>query len=782
MNPHILTNAASSKRSLDHAAEDLVWLAGTEAISPELFGRKAAALCLSGTLGWRVPCGFAVSAGLVARIATGCETAVDRLGLLSFWGSAMRTFGGASAIVRSSSSVENPSSTSFSGVFRSVRGIRSYEELITAIRRCHGSAHSIHARRYADLRHADLPMQHMGVLVQQEIRATHSALLQVSTDEYFMVEAFQGGLARRIQGHGSPDYVARVERGKRRILRSSREIPASFVAQVHALADDVKQFLATTTSADAVLELASDGSAVFILQLDLVGNVHAVRATRPSLHVEMRGTVLEPYLTPLGVKGAAMHYFAQAGMFELPLCAFPANCDVATVEATARSVLPNDRGFTARFSKDIALALPRRFAPDLTSLIGWIRATRQEGWATIIHPHILVRRSFELLVTDSEALLEHIPGMWESDNVLDPDVLMFKASRVQAWRYAQPRSAHLAGTGHWKHETVAPVALADMKHWATRLAALVDTLRRDFAPALPLNFHFVEDNDGRWYFLNIRPGFRLDMPRISDEPAHVVRTADDLEDWNRTAPILLRFTAARGDEDRVLAIAEKLPKRVGFSLLVDFGQLSHPAMILRELGYSLLPTYLHGGSGRTGKHYRRHRWLVDRDFDPVRRIRSETSVFQDRRVRVVPDRDPIIPGHLLVLAEQAAESFSDCSNGDSLAALLTSGALSGIQRSRYVFVERGRARFCTSGFTGSHAHGHLLPIDRLEPSAVADFAVSLGAARHEGLLTALAHASQSSGEYILIAVGAGDAFLKVLPEGQSFDKRLIRRFFGGRTQ
>jgi hypothetical protein len=588
-----------------------------------------------------------------------------------------------------------------------------------------------------------------------------------------LIEAYTGSLNCRIQGVGMPEYVSTSVNGRHEVVRASNQIPVEFIEQINALARDVHLLLRESRWDDAVFELASDGTGLSILQADK--NVKLQRVSHDqSSDFDMRSTPLEALKISLGIKGAAMRYFSETGLFPLPLCAFPPECEVATMETTAQATLPKERGFTARFAMSSRLALPRQFSPELPSLLRWVESTRESGWATIIHPHIQVQRSFELLLTHSEALLEHIPGMWESDNVLDPDVLMFKNLDVLAWQFKKPRLAHLASTYRWELQTAPSVAISEMKQWTTRLTGIVDTLKRDFASSLPLNFHFVEDDEGRWHFLNIRRGFHLERPEVSETSPHIVTSAQDLADWNGRAPILIRFTAARGDESRILDIVEKLPSIPRFPLLVDFGLLSHPAMILRELGYMVVPTYLHGGLSDVQEKYLQHHWSVDQGMDPVHRIRNEPPIFKNRGVHIVADCDPIVPGHLLMLAETRVPSFSDAAVRESITDLLTSNAL---PHTPYLFVERGRARFCTSGFTDCHAHGHLFPLAEIDFSAVSNFTTMLDARCYDSLATALQHAKESDGEYILVAEPKGKAFLRVLPPGRSFEKRLIRRFF-----
>jgi hypothetical protein len=255
-----------------------------------------------------------------------------------------------------------------------------------------------------------------------------------------------------------------------------------------------------------------------------------------------------------------------------------------------------------------------------------------------------------------------------------------------------------------------------------------------------------------------------------------------LDGWDHESPILLQFNSARGAERNVLSIAERLPRQRGFPLLIAFGLLSHPAILLRELGFALVPTYLDISRQPLPSRYQSHEWPFDLGDDPVSRIRGEPVVYVDAHLRVVPDREPIVPGHFLVVGEASVHSFADGAASAALDRLLRGESHPAFSQDEWIFIERGRARFCTSGFTNSHAHGHLLPASSFDGNSIADLANQLGARRFDCLETALLDARCTVGEYVLVVDPAGNASLALVPEDGSLGKRFIRRFFEARVR
>ena len=771
----------ASKLAANHT-RGISWTGADDPLQASEFGWKTANLCFSNAISSHIPEGFAISTGLVQRISQDKASPEELQSLNIFWQQLNQDFTGGSIIVRSSSSIEDAGANSFAGLFMTVRGVQSFDKLIAAIRRCHRSGHSRRVNLYAKLRGISIPNEHMGVLVQQQVQPIQSsALIQVAKTGY-LFEAYDGELYERIQGRGMPEHVVRFQNGHTEILRVDERLSERFLDDLRQIAHSLQSVIADYSApVDAVLETATDEKKLYVLQLNMVGITHALSPQQSFLQFDTQATVLEADEPSFGIKGAAMKYFHAAGLFDLPICVFPASSEVSTIADDVAIDLPESSGYTVRFSRNTEIGLPRCFKPDLDSAINWIAASRKPGWATIVHPHIDVRRSFEILLSGDSVLMEHIPGMWESDNILDPDVLIMDDGHVRAWRCTQPRPARFANTDSWHEETIQPIPSSLMRQWAERLAAILGMLRRDFKASLPLNFHFVEDSGGQWHFLNVRRGFALDMPAVAQRPPHVVREAADLDKWDRHSPILLQFTTARGAETHVLSIAERLPNRHGFPLLIDFGLLSHPAMILRELGFSLVPTYLHFGKRLISPSYEKLEWRVDRGDDPLVRIRREPTVYADAQVRVVLDRDPIVANHFLVIGEVSAKSFADSAASASLESLLKGESSSLFLPKQWIFVERGRGRFCTSGLTNAHAHGHLLPVDSFDALAITDFVSHLNAISHTSLRTALQHARRFSGEYMLLIDPTGTAYLSMLPYRRSFDKQLIRRFFTRRA-
>jgi Pyruvate phosphate dikinase, AMP/ATP-binding domain len=779
-----MVNELASLTALAPASErectcGLVWLEGLR-VSPSCFGWKAANLCLDESVYRHIPPGFALSRALVARIAGAKVTQTDLADLRSAWSRLIALSKSKTLIVRTSSRVEEPGETSFAGLFCTVRNVRSFTQLIAAIRRCHSSGKSPTVNAYARLRDIAVPPNHVGVLVQTQVPINQSAVIHIACDAAF-VEGYDGDLEPPIRGVGSPNHVVSFQGNKSKTLYFERPLSPPFLAAIADLITDLQITLRATAEVGfLVLEVSTDNENLFVLQLNRTVRVPEPLRKATTWSLNLRTTALAGRLSLLGLKGAAMSYFGERRLFNLPLRVFPSSTDISSIGRDLVSFENCAEGYTIRFSHDRDLGLPRSFQRKRKDAMRWLTAIRKREWSTIFHPYIDVRRSFELLLSIESALLEQVPGIWESDSSLAPDVLVLEGRRAKAWRVTSTRRGRLAGIEGSQDEAFSPVDAATIKAWADRLGPALAVLRDDFAQALPLNFHFVEDADGRWHFLNIRPGFHFEPRGVVITPPHVVQSADDILTWDGRAPLLLRFTSARGAERHVVAIAERLPRDRRFVLLVDFGLLSHPAMILLELGFNPIPTYLASGGNKWPPQHEELAWDLDKS-SAIARIAREAPIHLDSKLRVVRDLTPILQDHLLVISESAVPSFADGDAHQALDALLRGDTGGLLPSHRWIYAERGRATFCTSGFPERHAHAHLLPAEHLSDDAVPAFVAHVGATQRGSLPEALAEAAKTREEYFLVVSPSGEVFLRTSPLGGEVVKRFIRTFFGGRV-
>jgi diadenosine tetraphosphate (Ap4A) HIT family hydrolase len=736
----MLTDHERSVRS--EARSDIPASLHSAQLSRELFGGKAEQIAVSASLGLRVPAGYAISSDLAAKIIHG-SAAHRRTIVEPIFNELAAESPSGTVIVRSSHPAEAGADMRLSGFFKSVGGNRSVSALLRAIDRVAAEAVNL------DGFEGDaLPL-----VLQSEIPVEASAIVWLK-GRTARVDLFRGGLSEPIRGMREPTVVVLIK-------SSAAGLSCRILADAEGFGAGAKSLTRTLVDAlpvegqQVLYEAGFDGAAWHIFQRQEIGSGAAGDG---------------PTWGGVGRKAAAMATFKDLGLFSKRLQIFRPGEDIELQSSEWRFPL------TIRFSCEEMLGLPRAFVTDPSELQEFLKL-RSAGWSTIIHDFIDVARSFELLIDEDRAYLEHVPGLWESDNPLSPDALLIEADGRCRGFYAKVSRICRSGLEPGEADLVVPsIGPRELREWAERLSELLPALRVEFADQLPANFHFVEDAAGNWNFLNCRPAHHPpQLTGFARLHAHPVETTEDLSAWDGRSPILLRVRTARGREQELVPLATCLAN-LKVPIYAQFGYLSHPAMVLLAHGVKLAPA-CYDGSSAEGRLLSQTNFTLDSGLDPLDRILAEEAVFVDENVRIVRDRDPIAPNHLLVLSREPLKGFADGLpvSSAALEALQRHPSLAGGPLDDWFVYERGRASFCTSGFTDVHAHMHMLPLSAFAPGLLNELAANVGAEPCADLHAAWRRAAGEAGEYLIFGRATGPAFLR-LGGTAPLGKRFVRRF------
>jgi hypothetical protein len=293
----------------------------------------------------------------------------------------------------------------------------------------------------------------------------------------------------------------------------------------------------------------------------------------------------------MGLKGVATRIFKEFGMFPKNMLLFEGRaCKEKMTEELPKSSLSR-KPLTVRFSFDKKLSLPTGFFKNWQEAASFVEQKCQPSWFCIVHEYIDLQHSFRLYVDKEKKIMEHIPGMWDSDNRSSPDIIISQEDYVYLYRYRNTRSVKLMKD--WKPTWLecSPVEFDEMRSWLSyvrRYDKIIRLLAKHFRP---FACYFVTDVDDVPYFLNIYETGVVGIPEEKSSELHVVASLTDLETWDGQKNILLRVTAERSRQDEIYLIAGKLANTTAI-VYTDFGALSHPAILLREYGVKVVPFYL----------------------------------------------------------------------------------------------------------------------------------------------------------------------------------------------
>lgn len=148
------------------------------------------------------------------------------------------------------------------------------------------------------------------------------------------------------------------------------------------------------------------------------------------------------------------------------------------------------------------------------------------------------------------------------------------------------------------------------------------------------------------------------------------------------------------------------------------------------------------------------------------RIIFEPQFVQDSSFGVVPDVDPIVPGHYLFYSKQWLPSIADC-DAAKARIFLRDGFTPKVD-CPYAYFERGRASFCTSMNGVLHAHGHLVPAFLEDMSQLFPY----GEVKRCSSMEEAYRLVEAQGQYLLWGNLGEDFF--VIQDVEQLPKRTIR--------
>lgn len=748
-----------SAKAMAIAINEIEILKSPKQLSLKRFGVKASSLSNNVLLSRWIPDGFILSNALVAKIAKNELETKDIVKLKESLEELIKK--SETLILRSSSSLEWVQGHSFAGLFSSFRGITNFDEFLTLIKKSYEEANSKKISDYAELKNVSLPQNHLALLVQNEIKCNKSALV-VLDKESEHIEIFDGDIKNAVCGGITPSFSQ--VKNKTGVISEEGTIPLHFSVydDLCAIIDSARQSMLNSNSVH--LEIGFTNTQAFVFQVNNLPN--------QSVNNFLNNRHLDIFLT----KSESMRWFYKVGLFKEKLKIYL----FQTKEVLYKNILDDfdfEKTITLRLSYKNMVNLPRYFfrtKNELKQVLEQINIPKSERWEIIVHEYLNVRRSFELLLNKDYLLLEHIPGMWESDNILNPDVIYSDNKNVKTWVWGEERENLKFADSPENYNYYQKITIDDtLVDWQTKLNCVVCILREKFKSDLPLNFHFVEDDTQDWSFLNIRKGFDILQVKTVQIESHVISSISDVVNWDGVKPLHLKISSQRKNEEELLDIIQKLPRNIDDDVIIDFGLLSHPAILLREFGYNVVPSYFFSNINDSPSNYVFK--TFDTGDDPIKRIMSESFVYDDDDFRVVYDKKPIVENHLLVLSKHSYTSMADEDDVVSKYNFLFKDLNGKKIIDNSFLVERGRAQFCTSGFTDSHAHAHLLPLTPFKENMIELFVEATKSQKMESLEDAINILRKSKNEYIML-VKEQEVYIRILSKGQSFEKQFIRNF------
>lgn len=526
-------------------------------------------------------------------------------------------------VVRSSASVEDSPNALFAGRFKSVSNVQSRHALHVAVEEVRESADGVAVNDY--IRSLDLPQGQirMSVLIQRQIVAKFAGTAQTKSparyaDFDMYVEFRDGPSGPQLAGDEIPaayglNWTDATGFDSTHLL--GPEYHSRDIAKFLPLVFDTCKRVAQSLGSEQEIEWVWDGDEVWIVQARSWSFPSATPVSSPipqaRFPVAGEGTTRTPELKSLpnsriwGLKGAAEAYFtdklhcgAPNGTLILPYD------EVGQINRLLSGRVEGPDGTTIRFSFRAEVGIPRIFVPPGGDVVSTFLEKRERPeWMGIVSDYMYIQSSFEAYISASSLLVEHIPGNWETENQLLPDLFLFTRERCEVYRVTDYRMAKIEAPGNGSshnilRQKIAPLAPDKASSWARRFVEYFRKIQADMRIDLPLNVHFISDPMDNFYFLNIRPTRNIDVSQHRDTSKGYksnrmfrVESRDDVDSWDHVTKIVVDAVADRGDEERIAGVARALRNAGATTVYCRFGLLSHPAIVLRECGLEVVPLH-----------------------------------------------------------------------------------------------------------------------------------------------------------------------------------------------
>lgn len=292
-----------------------------------------------------------------------------------------------------------------------------------------------------------------------------------------------------------------------------------------------------------------------------------------------------------GTKFAVQKLFYDLDMCGVQTLLLPPGAQPSEIEKTLNQLEIESKGVTVRFSYAKALNLPRGFFRDREKCLNFMLGQNRD-YSIIVQEYTRLENSFELYMNAESLYLQVMPGIWEISTNEGPDIIREEKGKLTVWRYNHTRTAKLANEdGSFYAEVRKPFDFDTLLGFYIHLKEYQDRLELLKGVFTPLCCHFFVDDQNRFSFLNVRNFGNFPINEDSPTHFHTVNISLDIDQWDGQKPILFNARAERNNDAPLVTTIRHLVEKGINKVYVNYGILSHPAILLREAGIHVEQSY-----------------------------------------------------------------------------------------------------------------------------------------------------------------------------------------------
>lgn len=555
-------------------------------IKMNIFGKKASNLSRMINLGIPILPGFCIT--LNSKEDYYCQIGLLKNQIKEYYDTLIRRSGANSVIVRSSAEVEDSYEALFPGLFESFSNITSIEKLFSAIENCYNSMRNPRVIQYACIKNIGVDIKFFSIIVQAELIPDYSGVAfsqppfsRLSQSGIMIAQITCGNNHDLVKGIGkSNTYSFRFDNTFIfRDLHKEISIDKRTERKILKKLFDLITIIKADFRHEVDVEWGYKNNKIYIFQarnLSICSSENKEKITTLSSDNSQ------------GLKYQSMLFFCKNGLFSREALFFPKQTENQSI-FDGLNLMPNNTRLTIRYSKGNEIGLPRYFSKSKTDAIRFIKKTRNPEWSVIIYKSLDVIESFEIYIDKEKTILEHKPGVWESDSKQSADTIISFMNQTYFWLAKGDRQAKICKASGVYYKKTSPLdSETVVKSFQIRKPTF-DFLKKCFYKDLPINIHFVSDGKHD-YYINCRTTSSIKWKETESSDLFRIKSIADCGLWDGKSDILFCPELHRGEE---ILITEYVPflKLVSVPIFVEFGLLSHPAIMLREFGINVLPYF-----------------------------------------------------------------------------------------------------------------------------------------------------------------------------------------------
>jgi len=247
---------------------------------------------------------------------------------------------------------------------------------------------------------------------------------------------------------------------------------------------------------------------------------------------------------------------------------------------------------TVRFAFPQIMEMPRSvILKSFNEVDAFIKKYFRKSSLIIIHPFVRALYVGTLYFAGQKIFINIIKsGIWEPSVAKNCDIFIFEKDKVVIYRYKKPRITYWPQGRRLEKKIINPLDKKEIENLSKIFFQNKDILFsiKKF-PKMILEFIITPAQKLIGMELEYPKGKNLFIPPQSpSENLKIIKRYKDIEKWDRQKDLLLSITVFRRDRDKFLDLVKKI-KPFKKEVFVEYGLLSHPAILLREQGINTKP-------------------------------------------------------------------------------------------------------------------------------------------------------------------------------------------------